>query len=171
MSGAQLPEPWLRGDLNDVDAMVAPVLYSFRQVREDLAKWTEGLSDAQVWRGAHGLAPVGFHLKHIAGSIDRLTTYLEGRGLSETQMASLPDESEPGPGLAELLRNIDLAFARAERVFRALDPARIAEPRTIGRKRLPTTVIGLLTHIAEHTQRHLGEAIVTAKLIRAANQR
>jgi hypothetical protein len=64
-------------------------------------------------------------------------------------------------------RGYGLGNRRAEETIRSIDPATLAEPRAVGRKRLPTTVIGLITHIAEHTQRHLGQAISAAKLARA----
>jgi hypothetical protein len=143
------------------------VLYAFQQTREDLARHTAGLTVGQVWARPHGLAPLGFHLRHMAGSVDRLTSYLEGRPLDEGQMAALAAEMEPGTGLEELLADVDRALRRAEEIIRAIDPATFAEPRWVGRKRLPTTVIGLLVHIAEHTQRHLGQAIGAAQLARA----
>ena len=159
-----LPEPWIRGPVPGLSPLVAPILFSFQQAREDLAQYTEGLTTEQVWARPYGFGSVGFHLRHIAGSTDRLVTYLEGRQLSEEQMAVLRAEHDPGAGREELLANMDAAFQRAEAVVRALDPAALAEARGIGRKQLPTTVIGLLTHIAEHTQRHVGQAISAAKL-------
>lgn len=163
----EAPEPWLRGILPGVHLLVAPALYGFQQTREDLAMHTEGLTAAQVWARPHGLAPLGFHIRHIAGSVDRLTTYLEGRELDEAQMAALAAEMRADATLGELLAELDRSLDHAERVFRSIDPATLAEPRAVGRKRLPTTVIGLLTHIAEHTQRHLGQAISAAKLARS----
>lgn len=158
----------MRGDIKDTSPFVAPVIYSLRQAREDLEKWTADLSPEQVWSSRSGLTPLGFQLKHIAGSVDRLTTYLEERPLSDTQMSELNAEGQPDGDLTNLLARIEEVFTRVERVFRSLDPARLAEPRYIGRKRLPTTAIGLLVHIAEHTQRHVGEAIVTVKALKSA---
>jgi hypothetical protein len=146
--------------------MLAPALYTFQQTREDLARHTAGLSVSQVWARPHGLAPLGFHLRHIAGSVDRLTAYLEGRSLDAAQMAALAAEMEPGGDLEELLADIDGALRRTEEIIRTIEPAMFAEQRWVGRKRLPTTVIGLLVHIAEHTQRHLGQAIGAAQLAR-----
>jgi hypothetical protein len=164
----ELPEPWLRGPLPGVNPLLSPALYSFQQTREDLVAHTQGLTTAQVWSRPHRLAPLGFHIRHIAGSVDRLTTYLEGRALDEAQMAALTAENQPGAGLAELLAELDRFLRRAEQVIRSIDPATLAEPRSVGRKQLPTTVIGLLTHIAEHTQRHLGQAITSAKMAAAS---
>jgi hypothetical protein len=145
---------------------VAPTLFSFRQAREDLTRWTEGLTTQQIWARPHGLAPLGFQLKHIAGSVERLTTYLEDRQLSAEQLAELKQEMEGGEDLQELLGRITRVFDRSESILRVLSERDLPQPREIGRKRLPTTVIGLVVHIAEHTQRHVGEAIITAKILR-----
>ncbi|MBZ5620621.1 MAG: DinB family protein [Acidobacteriia bacterium] len=162
-----LPEPWLRGPISGVHPLIAPILYAFQQAREDLARHTEGLADAEIWATPHGVGSVGFHLRHIAGSTERLMAYLQGRELSRAQLAALDAETEPaGPGRDELLADLERSFSEGEAVVRALDPATLAEARTVGRLRLPTTVIGLLTHIAEHTQRHVGQAISAAKLVR-----
>ncbi len=158
------PEPWLRGPIPGVHPLLAPILYTFQQAREDLAHYTEGLTVEQVWASPHGFGSVGFHLRHIAGSTDRLMTYLQDRPLSRRQRSDLGAEKEPGASREELLAGLDRAFAEAEKVVRALEPGQLAEPRAVGRKRLPTTVGGLLTHIAEHTQRHVGQAISAAKL-------
>ena len=157
-------EPWLRGAIPGVHPLLAPILYSFQHAREDLARYTETLTLEQIWATPHGFGSVGFHLRHIAGSTDRLMTYLRGEALNREQMEVLAAEKEArGTSRGELLGELDRAFREAEAVIRALDPARLAEPRWVGRKRLPTTVGGLLTHIAEHTQRHVGQAISAAK--------
>ena len=160
------PEPWLRGPIPGVHPSLAALLYSFQQAREDLARWTEGLTPAQIWARPQGLAPVGFQLRHIAGSTDRLATYLTGKTLSEEQLSALQKEMEPGASHDELLAAIAQVFDRVEMQVRGVDPATLAEPRAVGRQALPTTVTGLLTDIAEHLQRHVGQAIVTAKLAR-----
>jgi len=165
---ATLPEPWLRGPISGVHPLIAPILYAFQQAREDLAKYTEGFTAEETWAAPHELGSVGFHLRHIAGSTDRLMSYLQGLPLTQAQIAALEREHEPtGPSLPELLANLERTFAAAEHVVRSLDAASLEQPRTVGRRRLPTTVIGLLTHIAEHTQRHVGQAIVISRLSRA----
>ena len=160
------PEPWLRGAIPGVDPLLLPVFFSFTQVREDLALHTAGLSPECVWRQVGSLPPLGFQLRHMAGSVDRLTSYLMEEQLSPEQIAYMKQEASPGPGSDELLPVVDAALTNAEARMATIDPATIHEPRYIGRKRLPTTVLGLLVHIAEHTQRHLGQAITTAKLVR-----
>jgi DinB family protein len=141
-------EAWLRGPIPGVDPLIAPVLYTFTQAREDLARYTEGLTADQLWSSS-----VGFHVRHISRSTDRLIAYLQGR------MPKKLGDGEPGASREELLAELDNAFNRAEGVVRSIDPATLRDPREVGRKRLPTTVIGLLTHIAEHIQRHVGQAI------------
>ena len=163
---ASLPEPWLRGALPDVHPLVMPVLFSFAQVREDLRQFTAQLTEEQVWRPIGNAPPLGFHLKHIAGSIGRLTSYLMGAPLTDAQLHLLHNEAQPDARLAGLLSDIEQALHEAEQRLRELDPASLYEARTVGRKQLPTTVAGLLVHLAEHTQRHLGQAITTAAMLR-----
>jgi uncharacterized damage-inducible protein DinB len=162
-----LPEPWLRGPIEGAHALTAPVLYAFQQAREDLAHHTAGLSHAQIWSTPHGFGSVGFHLRHIAGSTERLMTYLQARQLTPEQLAAAAAEHDaehtPGADRDTLLAELDRVFRESEAVVRRIDPATLAELREVGRQRLPTTVIGLLTHIAEHTQRHVGQAIAAAK--------
>jgi hypothetical protein len=159
-------EPWLRGPLPGVHPLVAPTLHAYAQVREDLAQWTDGLTDAEIWSRPQGLAPVGFQLRHIAGSVERLTAYLCGEQLTSEQLEAMRHEMDPGPGRVRLLENVNEALRKSEQVIRAIDPAMLAEPRTVGREYLPTTVIGLVVHLAEHTQRHVGELIITTKIAR-----
>src|ERR1700759_3438112 len=96
-------EPWMRGPIPGVDTFVAPLLYSFQMAREDLAKYTAGLTVEQIWATPHGFGSVGFHLRHIAGSTDRLMTYVSGGQLSSDQMTALKAEKESGATREELL--------------------------------------------------------------------
>lgn len=163
------PEPWLRGPIPGVEPLVSPILYAFQQAREDLARHTDGLTPEQLWATPHGFGSAGFHIRHIAGSTDRLMTYLQGRDLSEEQFAELRSEGRPtAAGREDLLAKLDTALSAAEAIVRSIDPATLAEPRTVGRQKRPTTVIGLLTHIAEHTQRHVGQAISACKLAKVS---
>jgi uncharacterized damage-inducible protein DinB len=160
-----LPEPWMRGPIDGVPPLLAPVLHSFQMAREDLEEYTAGLPAADIWATPHGLTSVGSHILHIEGSTNRLVTYLQGRELTSAQLDAMePEEFPSKPSRDQLLDVLDDAFRDAEAVIRKIDPATLGDARTVGRKGLPTTVIGLLTHIAEHTQRHVGQAIVTAKL-------
>ena len=165
MNPAPRQEAWLRGPIEGVPPHLMPVFHSFAMVREDLAHYTEGLSTEDVWRRTGALPSLGFHLHHIGHSVDRLVTYLCGAQLSDAQIATLKKETEPGSAtLAELLAEIDEKLTDAERRIRTIEPGMLNELRYIGKKRLPSTVLGILVHVAEHTQRHLGQAITTAKL-------
>jgi uncharacterized damage-inducible protein DinB len=165
---ADRPEAWLRGSIQGVHPLCAPILYSFQQASEDLERYTAGLTAEQIWSRPAGIASAGFHMRHVAGSTDRLMTYLRGGALSAAQLAALEAEGRPGTaGRDELLAELDRVFREAEAVVRTLDPLSLPEQRTVGRKKLPTTVIGLLTHIAEHTQRHVGQAICVIQVVRA----
>ena len=126
-------EPWLRGPLSDVHPLVAPTLHAFAQAREDLALWTDGLTDAEIWLRPHGCAPVGFQLRHIAGSVERLTTYLRGEQLTPEQLIAIPREMDPGPGRLTLLAGVNEALRECEQVIRALDPAILTDSRSVGR--------------------------------------
>ena len=160
-----LPEPWLRGPLEGVHPLVMPVFFTFLQVREDLRKHLSDLPGEAVWRKVDG-ASVGFHLKHMAGTVDRLTTYLTGEQLSEEQLRTLREENAGNENLEELLRLLEDNLRASEDKLRQIDPDTLYDSRSVGRRALPTTVIGLIVHLAEHTQRHLGQAVTTSKLLR-----
>ncbi len=166
---ASEPEAWLRGPREDVSPLVAPVFYSFQQAREDLAKHTEGLSVDEIWARPRGSGPVGFHMRHIGGSVERLMTYAQGGQLDERQLAALKAEMEPGASRQDLLAELNRSLDAAEAAILRLPASSYTEARVVGRKQLPTTVIGLLIHIAEHTQRHVGQAIITARFVRGAS--
>src|SRR5215218_8025913 len=160
-------EPWLTGKLNDVPPVLAALLYSFEQAREDLKRRTEGMTDEQMWRRSGEVASVGFHVRHIAGSVDRLMTYALGGQLDSTQLAELKaEQQEDGPSRTDLLSFLDQKLARAESIVKGIDPSSFNATREIGRKRVPVPLGVLLIHISEHTQRHVGAAIVTTKIMK-----
>ncbi len=162
------PEPWLRGAMAGVHPLVMPVFFSFAQVREDLATHTAGLNDEQVWRIV-GTNSLGFQLKHLAGSVDRITTYLVGMALSKEQLNALREQTLPTLKLPELLKLVNDSLARSEARLMTIQPETIYDARTVGGQALPTSVLGLIVHLAEHTQRHLGQAITISKVIRQAS--
>jgi uncharacterized damage-inducible protein DinB len=142
-----------------------PVFFSYAQVREDLHKHTASLCDELVWKPMAGNS-LGFQLKHIAGSVDRITTYLLGQQLDAGQLAFLAQELQSTGSLAELLSLVEQSLNKSQSQLQTVDAASLYAARTVGRRALPTTVIGLVVHLAEHTQRHLGQAITIAKLLR-----
>ncbi len=167
MNKVEQPEPWLRGTLNEVPAVQRAVLHALELAREDLERWTEGLTDAELNARPGGIAPVAFHLRHIARSADRLLTYAEGSQLSPQQMHAMKSELEPGATKNELLAELVVGFSKSARRIRAFAPHELEDRRKVGRKELPTTIGGLLVHVADHTQRHVGQAITTAKIVMA----
>jgi hypothetical protein len=152
-------------------AMVMPAAHALMQAAEDVPMAAEGLTTAQLWALPGGAAAVGFHLRHLAGSIDRLLTYARGEMLSDAQMTELEAEIEDdGRSADDLASEALAAIGRAIDVMRETPPGIYLEPRGVGRRRLPTTVLGLLVHIAEHTQRHVGAIIATAKVVRIMSE-
>ncbi len=160
-------EPWLRGTHTDVPAVARAVLHALELAGDDLTKWTEGLSDQEIHAKPFGLMSVAAHLKHIARSIDRILTYGEGNQLSSDQLSALKAEQAGTETLAELLAEVDASFARAAERIRALGTADFNTPRAVGRKQLPITLGGALIHVADHTQRHVGQVVTTAKVLNA----
>jgi uncharacterized damage-inducible protein DinB len=165
MGEAKMPEPWLRGTLTDVAAVPRAVLHALELAREDLTRWCGQLSDAELNARPEGLASVAFHVRHIARSVDRLLSYAEGKRLDDSQIALLKTELDAGATRSELFAELEAALARGAVRIRHFDTNRFEEPRPVGLKLLPTTVGGLLVHVAEHTQRHVGQAITTAKIV------
>lgn len=167
-SGQPSIEPWMRGTHTEVPAAGRAVLHALELALEDLTKWTEGITDAEVHCRPFGLPSVARHLRHIARSTDRLLIYAEGRQLSEEQMKALRAEEQAGEEtLAELLAEVDASFRNAAGRVRALVATDLETPRTVGRRQLPTTVGGALIHVADHAQRHVGQVVTTAKVLKA----
>jgi len=165
MQKSDLPEPWLRGTLNEVPAVQRAVLHALELAREDLERWCDGLSDEELHARPGGIAPVAFHLRHIARSIDRLLTYAEGNQLSAEQVSVMKTEMEPHGSRNELMAELMVAIAKSGKRIRAFTEQQMHEERHVGKKQLPTSVGGLLVHVADHTQRHVGQAITTAKIV------
>jgi uncharacterized damage-inducible protein DinB len=144
-----------------------PVAHSLLQVREEIEA-VVALPQEKLWAKPGGAASIGFHLKHLAGSLDRLLTYAKGKQLSAAQREALADEGRSG-GPAErpdtLVRAAQSAIDRALNQIRMTPLCTLDEVREVGRDRLPSTVLGLLFHAAEHAQRHSAQIITTAKII------
>jgi uncharacterized damage-inducible protein DinB len=161
-------EAWLRGPINGVAPVLLPVAHALTQASEDIEASASGLTPEQLWAAPGGAASVGFHLRHIAGSIDRLLTYARGSQLNGTQRGVLAAEGERSSADARvLILEAQQAIGTALQALRDTPESSIFEARKVGRNGLPSTVLGLLVHIAEHTQRHTGQIITTAKIVRA----
>lgn len=162
-------EAWLSGPIQGIPALLMPVAHSLVQTKHDLRAVASGLTDAELWQSPGGAASIGFHLRHIAGSADRLLTYAQGHALSAGQLAALKveqDTGEPRPGAGQLLDDIDTVIGRVLAEVRSTPDDQLSALRHVGRARIPSTTIGLLFHIAEHTQRHVGQVIATEKILR-----
>jgi uncharacterized damage-inducible protein DinB len=160
-------EPWLRGTHSEVPAVARAVLHALNLALDDLTKWTKGLTDAEVHSQPLGLNSVAFHLRHIARSTDRILTYAEGSQLSAEQLAALKAEQAGDETLAALLAEVEASFSGAADRIRVLATANFETVRAVGRKQLPTTIGGALVHVADHTQRHVGQVVTTAKVLKA----
>jgi hypothetical protein len=168
MATPNTPEFWLRGPVDGVHPALMPAAHAFLQTLEDVERATAELTNEQWWLGPGGAASIGFHVMHLAGSTDRLLTYARGEMLSDAQKAAFRAESSPStvgtaPLLADLKRSFDAAMAQ----LRVTSPSSLYEARAVGRAALPTTVIGLLFHAAEHSQRHAGQIVTMAKVVRS----
>jgi uncharacterized damage-inducible protein DinB len=144
------------------------VLHALEQVREDAERWCEPFSDDELNMRALGLPPLAWQLRHIVRSIDRLITYAEGRPLDLVQLAALKAESEPGASRQELFTELFSSLETAGARILKFQPGELQQARQVGRKQFPTTVAGLLVHVADHSQRHVGQLITTAKVLIAA---
>jgi hypothetical protein len=167
MPDKHFPEPWLRGTHSEVPAVHRAVLHALELAAEDLQRWCSGLTDLQLNSRPAQIAPVAFHLRHISRSLDRLLTYAEGGSLNKAQFAALKSELAEGATRSELFAELSTAFESSTKRIRSFSEADLETVRTVGRNQLPTTVGGLLVHIADHTQRHVGQAITTAKIVLA----
>lgn len=160
-----MTEPWLRGTHTDLPAVPRGVVHALELAREDVEAACAPLTDAQMHAHPGGAASIAFHLRHVARSLDRLLTYAEGGQLSGAQLEALRQEADAGGSKAELLAEFHEGLDAALQRIRAFTGADLEAPRGVGRKALPTTVGGLLVHCADHTQRHTGQAVTTARVV------
>jgi uncharacterized damage-inducible protein DinB len=158
-------EVWLRGPLPGYIDELQPVAHSLLQVRDEIQR-VASLAPEQLWARPGGAASIGFHLQHLAGSLDRLLTYAGGKPLNAAQYAALASEEREGQESAgTLVRQAQEAIDRALTHVRTTPLCTLDETREVGRDRLPSTVLGLLFHAAEHAQRHSAQIITTAKVV------
>ena len=164
-------EVWLRGPVPGVPPLLQPVAHALLQAREELVAALADFPPALLNERPASVASVGFHLQHLAGVLDRTFTYARNEALTPAQHTQLTDETEPLPATAETLARLLQRFSQqveqALAQLRATDFDILTELRGVGRAQVPSTVIGLLVHAAEHTTRHLGQLLVTAKVARS----
>jgi uncharacterized damage-inducible protein DinB len=155
----------MRGPVPDVPPLLQPAAHALLQCLEEVRAVVGPLPADHLWARPGGAASVGFHLRHATGSLDRLLTYARGEGLSEEQRAYLAAEGEPGSPAAGLVGAFERQVVRALDQLRRTDESTLLEPRGVGRLQLPSTVLGLLFHAAEHTQRHAGQIVTSVKIV------
>ena len=163
-----MPEAWLRGPIPGIDPLLMPAAHALVQAREELQRAADGLTAAELWARPGGAASVGFHLRHVAGSIDRLLTYARGETLTHEQLNALGTEGkcpEPTCRVQDLVQTFERQVDKALEQLRHTDEATLTEARGVGRAQLPSTVLGLLMHAAEHTMRHVGQLSVTSRVV------
>jgi hypothetical protein len=163
-------EPWLRGTHGEVPAAGRAVVHALELALDDATKWTEGLTDVEIHSQPLALTSIAYHLRHIAGSIDRILTYAEEDQLSADQLTELRNEAgsaEQQESREELLLRVELAARKAIERIRVLAQSDLDVPRAVGRKQLPTSLGGAMVHVADHTQRHVGQLVTTAKVLKA----
>ena len=169
MPSDKLPEVWLRGPVAGVSPLLMPAAHCLLQCREEISAAADLTTD-QLWAKPGGAASAGFHLRHIVGSLDRLLSYARGAQLEREQFAYLRAEGEPGepPESAQaLVASAQAAIDSAVEVLRSTDDSVLMHARSVGRGALPSTVLGLLFHSAEHTHRHTGQLATTSKIVRS----
>lgn len=150
--------------------MLMPAAHCLLQCREEISAAALSLTPEQLWARPGGAASAGFHLKHIAGSLDRLLTYARGAQLEREQMVALRAEGDAGSppdDATALIARAQAAIDSAVDVLRSTPDDQLFEPRVVGRAGLPSNVFGLLFHCAEHTHRHTGQLVTTAKIVKA----
>lgn len=168
MVTAQRPHAWLRGPVAGIAPSLQPAAHGFINAREEALSALEGLSAEEIWRPVFGAPSVGFHCRHMVQAADRLLTYAAGRELDEAQRQALAEETTPPErpiDSAVLGALIERGMDRALIALEAFDERSVLEPRGVGRARLPSTVLGLAIHAAEHAQRHSAQAITTSRIL------
>lgn len=161
-------EVWQRGPVEGVPPLLQPVAHALLQALEEVERYTEDLQPEDLWIRPAYVASAGFHLLHIRGIIDRLFTYARGEVLTQEQLKELAAEKE-SPGSvhpSHLVAGVRKQVTSAIGQLRNTPESSLTEGRVLGRKQIPTTVIGLLFHAAEHTQRHVGQLLVTVAFLR-----
>ena len=169
MSASKLPEIWLRGPLDGITPFLQPVAHALLQAKEEINDMMREFPEHLLWEQPAGVASPGFHLQHLAGVLNRLFTYAEGRSLSEDQLTALKAEgkAETAGNLQELLQIFNQQVEKSIEQLKTTAADELTEFRGVGRAQLPSTVLGLLVHGAEHTMRHMGQLLVTVRILLA----
>ena len=168
MTAPEAPEVWLRGPVAGFDPLLMPVVHALLQAKEDIGALAARVDESALWTRPGGAASIGFHLRHTGGALERLFTYARGDALNEAQLQRMRTEGDPGTPaatLASIIAEVDTTIDRALEQLRTTPAAGLLDPRAVGRRGLPSTKLGLLFHAAEHSTRHVGQAITTARIL------
>ncbi len=163
----KLPEAWLRGPVDGVPTLLQPIAHALIQANEEIGMLMKDFPQSKLWEQPAGVASVAFHLQHIPGVLDRLFSYAQGKEISQQQLKYLSEEGLEDHSITKekLLENLSKKIIESISFLKTVPPNTITEVRTVGRKKLPSTVSGLLFHAAEHTMRHTGQLLVTARIL------
>lgn len=166
-------EFWQRGPIENVPALLQPVAHALLEVGEEVQIIMEGFPENLLWKKPAGVASPAFHLQHINGVIDRLFTYARKELLSKEQMHSLSlegGEQNNSLSMQQMISSLNERISLAVEELKTIDVETLSEARGVGRKQIPTTLIGLYFHAAEHSMRHLGQLLVTVKILKSSNE-
>jgi len=169
MAKEKLPEVWLRGPIENIPSLLQPVAHALLQAKEEVNELLEEFPNELLWEKPAGAASTGFHLQHLSGVLDRLFTYARGSQLDGEQFAALKGEGDPQQTTATAIELVEAFNVQVDKTVKSLgkiDERKLSEYRSVGRANLPSTVIGCLFHAAEHTMRHLGQLIVTVRVVK-----
>ena len=161
------PEVWLRGPLDNTLVLLQPVAQALLQAREEVNALMAGFPGELLWEKPVGLASPGFHLQHLAGVLDRLFTYARGEQLNQQQLDSLTAEGKHCSNTEDLLNIFNKQVDAALWQLRDTDESTLRDYREVGRIKLPSTLMGLYVHAAEHTMRHVGQLLVTVRILQS----
>jgi uncharacterized damage-inducible protein DinB len=169
MEKGKEPEVWLQGPLPEIPALLQPVAHALLQAQAEVKTYMQGFPEHLLWVRPANVASVGFHLKHLAGVLDRLFTYARAEALSKDALAYLQAEGteQPTQTVTYLVKAFEDQVQKSLAQLKATDPSTLTQFRGVGRAQLPSTVLGLLFHAAEHTQRHVGQLLVTSRILQA----
>jgi uncharacterized damage-inducible protein DinB len=167
------PEFWLRGSVEGVPDLLQPAAHALLQSKLEAYKYTESFDETLLWKTPRSRASVGFHLQHITGVLDRMLSYAQEEGLSEIQFKKLENEGVPNAEITidTLCRNFDTKVEEVIDYFKKLHKTDLTTKRNVGRQKLPSTLIGVLFHAAEHSQRHIGQLLVTVSSLETGDDR
>ena len=161
-------EVWLRGPLRGIPPLLQPIAHTLLQAREEVSALMAEFPEIFLWVKPGGMASPAFHLRHLTGILDRLFTYARAESLTAEQLAYLANEGkepEQECSVSSLVEKFNSQVDEAITQLGNTDESTLTEARGVGRLQIPSTKIGLLTHAAEHCMRHVGQLLVTVRLL------